>query len=251
MKKTENGKIFAFIAASLLMGCWLHQVSRPIIHFLDYMEYGWDNLSLIIDLTALLGIAVTLFTRSKKAVLAACGLEVLIDAYQLIRYFSVGNLVACLLFAGMVTLLVLSLKKSALLTKIWFVPAAIYALYSVINRIQGIYVSICIYLAWVAGDINIYLKNQLRTALMYLLLSIIYSVAWFLVCLWIKKSTEPVKIVFENENTTLNTQAIETVPTSLDTIGGADQLKTYKELLDLGVITQEEFDAKKNEILNL
>ncbi len=31
----------------------------------------------------------------------------------------------------------------------------------------------------------------------------------------------------------------------------ADELKKYKDLLDCGVITQEEFDAKKKELLNL
>ena len=30
-----------------------------------------------------------------------------------------------------------------------------------------------------------------------------------------------------------------------------DELKKYKELFDSGVITQEEFDAKKKQILNL
>ena len=34
-------------------------------------------------------------------------------------------------------------------------------------------------------------------------------------------------------------------------IGSADKLKTYKELLDIGAITQEEFDEKKSQILNL
>lgn len=35
------------------------------------------------------------------------------------------------------------------------------------------------------------------------------------------------------------------------TLGTADELKTYKELLDSGVITQEEFDAKKKQLLGL
>lgn len=33
--------------------------------------------------------------------------------------------------------------------------------------------------------------------------------------------------------------------------GAAEELKTYKELLDSGVITKEEFDAKKKQLLNL
>ena len=31
----------------------------------------------------------------------------------------------------------------------------------------------------------------------------------------------------------------------------ADEIKKYKELLDMGAITQEEFDAKKRQLLNL
>ena len=31
----------------------------------------------------------------------------------------------------------------------------------------------------------------------------------------------------------------------------ADELRKYKELLDMGVITQEEFDAKKKQLLGL
>jgi hypothetical protein len=34
-------------------------------------------------------------------------------------------------------------------------------------------------------------------------------------------------------------------------ISQADELKKYKELLDNNVITQEEFDKKKKQILNL
>lgn len=34
-------------------------------------------------------------------------------------------------------------------------------------------------------------------------------------------------------------------------VSSADELKKFKELLDMGVITQEEFDAKKKELLGL
>ena len=34
-------------------------------------------------------------------------------------------------------------------------------------------------------------------------------------------------------------------------ISPAEELKKFKELLDMGVITQEEFDAKKKELLGL
>lgn len=39
--------------------------------------------------------------------------------------------------------------------------------------------------------------------------------------------------------------------TPVATISPADELKKFKELLDMGVISQEEFDAKKKQILDL
>lgn len=40
------------------------------------------------------------------------------------------------------------------------------------------------------------------------------------------------------------------VPTP-EAISNADEIKKYKELLDIGAITQEEFDTKKKQLLNL
>ena len=38
---------------------------------------------------------------------------------------------------------------------------------------------------------------------------------------------------------------------SNSTMGSADELKKYKDLLDSGVITREEFDTKKKQLLGL
>lgn len=39
--------------------------------------------------------------------------------------------------------------------------------------------------------------------------------------------------------------------TVISSLSSADELKKFKELLDMGVITQEEFDAKKKQLLGL
>ena len=36
-----------------------------------------------------------------------------------------------------------------------------------------------------------------------------------------------------------------------DTVDAAEEIRKYKQLLDEGILTQEEFDAKKKQILNL
>lgn len=53
------------------------------------------------------------------------------------------------------------------------------------------------------------------------------------------------KLLIERQNTQIPTVKQE-IPQS-----NADELKKYKELLDSGVITQEEFDAKKKQLLGL
>ena len=35
------------------------------------------------------------------------------------------------------------------------------------------------------------------------------------------------------------------------TVSAADEIKKFKELLDAGIISQEEFDAKKKQLLGL
>ena len=40
-------------------------------------------------------------------------------------------------------------------------------------------------------------------------------------------------------------------PSVVQQISAADELKKFKELLDMGIISQEEFDAKKKQLLGL
>lgn len=57
------------------------------------------------------------------------------------------------------------------------------------------------------------------------------------------------ELIVARQNTSVATSAVSVkhkVPMS-----NADELKKYKELLDMGAITQEEFDAKKKQLLDL
>lgn len=53
------------------------------------------------------------------------------------------------------------------------------------------------------------------------------------------------------ERVVVNYKAWFRLPKKADTISTADELKKFKELLDMGVITQAEFDAKKKQLLGL
>lgn len=58
------------------------------------------------------------------------------------------------------------------------------------------------------------------------------------------------KILAERQTTEKKTSE-STVTQTIVESSSADELKKFKELLDMGVITQEEFDAKKKQLLNL
>ena len=55
------------------------------------------------------------------------------------------------------------------------------------------------------------------------------------------------KLLVNRQDKPVTTTTIKQEPSQSD----ADELKKYKELLDMGVITQEEFDAKKKQLLGL
>ncbi|HAY19380.1 MAG TPA: hypothetical protein DCY17_00845 [Clostridiales bacterium] len=84
-----------------------------------------------------------------------------------------------------------------------------------------------------------------------MLVSIVEIVALLFVGMWIKEDATPAEAAPVNEYATFNPQSVYSTTAVSSTIGGADKLKMYKDLLDSGTITQEEFDAKKKEILGL
>lgn len=60
-----------------------------------------------------------------------------------------------------------------------------------------------------------------------------------------------VKALSKEEWETEKAKQGQIASTSAPTISAADELKKFKELLDSGIITQEEFDAKKKQLLGL
>jgi hypothetical protein len=64
--------------------------------------------------------------------------------------------------------------------------------------------------------------------------------------LWVKNDVLTSTI----ETKTVSKQAISSNVASAEIFGGADKLKMYKELLDSGAITKEEFEEKKKQIID-
>ena len=232
MVKTDNAKKFSLIAAICYTIYALYNIINRII-YVSNSDYATITALNIIFWIAALGMAVTLFMKNKKAVVAAAGVNALLGAYYIISYFSLWNLCDFVAYAGAVVLIALSIKGNSAAKKIWFVPALALLVGCVIGWINGGYF------------------RYLSAAWKPILFGIVEIAALLFAGMWLKEDAMPAETAPVNEYATFNPQAVYSAPAASSTIGGADKLKMYKDLLDSGTITQEEFDAKKKEILGL
>lgn len=235
MAKTENAKKFSLIAAICYTIYALYNIVNQIIYVSnsDYATITALNVIFVIFWVAALGMAVTLFMKNKKAVVAAAGVNALLGAYCIISYFSLWNFCYFLAYASVVVFVILTLKGNDVVKKIWFVPAAVLLLGCVIG--------------WITGGYFEFLSAAWKS----MLVSIVEIVALLFAGMWVKEIVAPAEASPVNEYATFNPQSINSTPASSSAIGGADKLKMYKDLLESGTITQEEFDAKKKQILGL
>lgn len=229
MTKTESGKKYALIAAICYAVYAIYNIIDGIIYVSNY-EYATITVFNILFWIGMLGMAVALFVKNQKIVIAAAGVNTMLGAYYIVTYFSLWNLCDFLAYASVVVFVILTLKGNDVVKKIWFVPAAVLLLGCVIDWIEFLSAT------WIWKS---------------MLVSIVEIVALLFVGMWIKEDATPAEAAPVNEYATFNPQSVYSTTAVSSTIGGADKLKMYKDLLDSGTITQEEFDAKKKEILGL
>ena len=232
MSNTENGKKYSIIAVICFAVLAVYYVISDIVY---YSGSKYSSLSFldILSWAIAIGFAVTLFLKNKFAVTIVSGIYALLHVYYIVCYFALYNLLDLLAIVAVVVILALSLKNNQITKKIWFIGAALLFVGSLILWIQGGYFEY-ISAAWKA-----------------MLADLVEIVAFLFVGLWVKESITSSESTPVNEYATFDPQKYSNQTASNDAIGGADKLKMYKELLDSGTITQEEFDAKKKQILGL
>lgn len=201
-----------------------------VIIYVSNHEYATITVFKILFWIRMLGMAVALFVKNQKIVIAAAGVNALLGAYYTVTYFSLWNLCDFLAYASVVVFVILTLKGNDVVKKIWFVPAAVLLLGCVIDWIEFLSAT------WIWKS---------------MLVSIVEIVALLFAGMWVKEIVAPAEASPVNEYATFNPQSVNSTPASSSAIGGADKLKMYKDLLESGTITQEEFDAKKKQILGL
>ena len=110
-----------------------------------------------------------------------------------------------------------------LISGLWFMP--------------GLLLSVCYLYDWFRlFSVQIYLWAQVFSQAFHIL-ALLFSGLWLKTIMQETKDDAPAPL------------SNERIKDSIPTLGGADKLLQYKELLDSGIITQEEFDEKKRQVL--
>lgn len=232
MQKSDN-KPYALLAGVCYAIYGLYNMINRIT-YVQNSEYASITALNIIFWIAMIGMAVALFLKNEKVVVAAAGVNALLDLYYLTSYFSFWNLFDFIAYALVVALILLTLKKNAIAQKIWFASGAALLLGNLIGWIDYGYFS--------------YISGTWKS----ILFSLVEIGGLILIGLWVKEhdfvlsKDEPT-----DEYSKFDPHAVYSAPLSDTAIGGADKLKMYSELLESGTITQEEFNAKKKQILGL
>ena len=187
----------------------------------------------IVFFGGLIGLAVAHLFGDKKAAVITAGVTVLYWVYRLMIWFCEWNIFGFLAAVLLMLLFVFALKGNDIVKKLWFTPAVFMLAYHVINIIQ---INEII-------DFSYYFSIRLLLDICFPLFVTIAGL--ILTGLWLKNDSS------ESEATTaaMNSQAFSRTSVYSSAVSVADKLKAYKDLLDCGAITEEEFKAKKSELL--
>lgn len=231
MKNKYRTKVYSLLASIFLM------ISIDVSLILSYVDFGSISRSRISTFLIIhtlvyflaMGIA-PLLARSKPAVPVITGLLFAVDIAVLIatlaEYGSVYSLFAVLEIAFQIISLILmivyctlALTRSKTVCKLWFLPCAVYGA-SIVFGLANAFVTEA--------------SSLLIPLLSLLVAGIARATALLFIGLWLKEEVDPSRVSHDD------------VPAENPDI---EKLKQLKALLDEGIITREEFDAKKLEIL--
>ena len=144
--------------------------------------------------------------------MAVAGINTILFVFNFFYSYNWGWVFAIIAYIAFIAVVFLALKENNIVNSIWFIP------------------SITLLISFILVLVFRYLVSM----------GIFSPFALFFAGLWLKENLPDTIQKPKNHST----QSIQ-----INAVGGADRIKMYKELLDSGAITQEEFDAKKKEIL--
>lgn len=221
MTESKNGKMYALIAAI----CYtILAVFSIIVRVISVIISDLDVIT-IFDITwwiIFIAYAAALFLKNNRVIVFASAVNILYNIYFLIRNFNSLNFFMLIAAVGFAAVAVLSEINNPISKYLWFLPGAFTLLGKLIRRIL-----------------------YLNFSYFALALDLIEVVALVFAGMWLSSR------VTAAMNKPADSNKASSVVFSPDLIGGADKIKQLKELLDSDIITQEEFDEKKRQILGL
>lgn len=228
MDKKE--KLFAYLAGACAVILAVHNIAL-IIQIEENAIFS--SIEYVIEICLL---SAAWFLRNKTVVLVAAGLSVISDVYYLIAYFSVFNLLTLLADILFAVIVFSALKNKPQITALWFLPAILRTICSVLDMAKLYGDSLDWYFSfwevmrydgkWLIG---LFALHAIEVA--------IYALAGY----WLYISSPHYKSIMAKAAPAQNISA------EADTV---ERLKKYKQLLDCGAITEEEFQERKSNLLN-
>ena len=216
MDRKSNSNTFALISGIMFALCGM-------IILIQSIRYGGFNSDIGLEVFSLLGLAAVLFLKKHEAVLGMALVSALSILIFVIKYslsFFTPITAYLLSYVFLALLAFISLCKNSLLKYTWFVPV--------------VFIVLCFFQSIVTYG---YFQD-IRTYGVLILTKLMQLFGILFASLWLKSEY----IISDSSSS----KAAEAVP---PLVGNADRLKTYKSLLDCGAITEEEFQAKKAELL--
>ena len=169
----------------------------------------------------------------------------IIDRTFCLFYYSyIWNLWHLLPYLGLIVIIILSSKKNQIINKIWFIPATICLVTNCVARsLYGDFFE----------DFDAFLSCfnliNFRWFSIAYISPILRIVGLFFAGLSFTNLSLGNVTSFFHQNPKPNTSSFSQ-PVQSSVIGSAEQIKMYKELLDQDIITKEEFEEKKKQVLN-
>ncbi len=231
MEKRKNYALISAILFSVCTLCFLYMSVETLMT----TEVGSDNtnlLSSVLFLIASTVITVALFFKSKKWCIVGAALEIAYYILGSIYTHSFTNMFLSVAYAVLIFFFAQSLRKREPIIKmIWFIPSLLMLLYLLLYTTEFI------------GECMRYAEFQTLYETHGVYFNYFRIIAQFASCIF-----ETAALFFIGKWLKASTPA--PVKKNIPLTGGADKLREYKELLDRGLISKEEFEEKKQQILN-
>lgn len=228
--KTKKANNYLMIAAILMTVTSLYSLYKLLYPFIrsiisngaewtiNFYLHWIGLLPLATRIVWYIAMPIALFIKNKRFIALISGLQILDPIHYIVKYIVYANadvyyyvdaILSLLTYISLSVLLFSAYKERKIVSKIWYLPSLCYVMHLVVYNIV------------------IYRLYQSFTLLTNAI-EIVIILSLFFLGLWVKNDLS------------LLAHTVK---------GGADELIAYKNMLDSGEITQEEFEAKKKEII--